>query len=826
MKKIKKYLFTLLITITAFSCGINYINAEGLPGEILVSKSANKEDSIYGRNATINLGINANAFTEVNKTDVVLVLDRSNSMNGTKMSDTKKAAIDLIDLLINDTTKEKISAGIVTYGDDVLTSYTSKSLTNNANSLKEIVNNIVDTIYVTPNYNGEGTNVHAGLIKANSLLSTSKQGTKKIVILLSDGEPTFYIGSNGSKICGNGKNDRENYENGCTVNGNKRPSTVANAYATTMKNTNKIDIYTVGFDISNDNDAKRFLNNISSNPDTTYSYLANDYSGLKKAFEAMVKNFSVVATNAKVVDIIPKEFDIKESSLPSNINVNKKIDGTTELTWNIGDISSISNNTLSYVVETKENYYGNIYTNIKATLTATSVTGNPIYGSSKPISIEFNKPVVPIPSITVDDNYSSNDIYTIEQGKILNIKEANGILKNDKLTKVLDAGATVTDKIVLVTDNTTGDLKNINMDILKGSFTYNAPTDIDGNITYKYYIETTVSTEDNETIVKSNISTITIKITKIPTTYTVHYYKEGTKTKVLKDKKVNNVNVYEEIKEEAIKVDGYEIVGPSSKKLIMSNDKNEFIFYYKANEQKYTVNYLEKETDEILHESVTKDASFNDKIIALDEKIKIAGYTYDSLIPTTLEITKDNDKNVINIYYKKRNDFSYTVNYLERGTNKVLKEPKIVSNQIFKTIIKTSDEIIEIKNYRYDSTDNKSLTISTGENIINIYYKNNTGSVKSVYVDKNGKEISEFEIITGEIDTEYKTFKKAIDKYKLVETKGNEKGKYIDREVLVTYIYEKVPETGVYKREVSKYLSVLSVSAFVSLLILKKKLYS
>lgn len=802
MKKIKKNLLMLLITVTVLLSGIVGVSAESVPGEIIVSKSATKEDTIYGRSATIKLGIDANSFTTVDKTDVVLVIDRSTSMAGTKMDNTIKAAKDLINLIINNNTKSKVRLAIVTYGNNIFDPFTSESLTNNNSTLISLVDSI------TSNYNENGTNIHAGLLKANNLLSKSENGTNKIVILLSDGEPYQYIGTDNKTVC-----ESDTHKKVCK----STPSGAAKDLASSMKN-NNIKIYTVGFDIKTNTEAQQFLKNVSSNPDSEYSYLADNYSNLTKAFEAMVKSFSVVATNGKVIDIIPKEFDVKPSSLPSGITVNKKTDGTTELTWNIGDISSISNKELSYKIEAKENYYGNIYTNIGATLTATSVTGNPIYGSSKPISIKFNKPTIPVPGITV------NDIYKIEQGKTLNITTENGILKNDKLTKISDDSATVIDKIVLVSDNTTGNVDDITVDTIKGSFTYKANKNIVGDITYKYYIESTVNTTNGEKVVKSNTSTITIQVSKISTNYIVHYYKEGTKEALSKDKIVNNVNVYEEINEEAIDIKGYTAIKPISKKLILESDNNEFVFYYKANKEQYKVNYLEKGTDEILDKQKVKEAYFKDKINALDEQIKIPGYEYDSVDKNILEITDNKEENIINVYYKKRNNFSYTVNYLEKDTNKVLKSSKTVSNQTFKTIIKTSDEIIEIKDYKYDYTDNKSLTISTGENIINIYYVNDTGSVKTIYVNKDNKEITDSVTTTGKINTDYKTTTKKIEKYKLIKVEGNETGKYTKEDILVTYVYEKVPETGIYKNNNPLYASMISMVVFSILLIIKKKI--
>lgn len=274
MNRIAKYLFTLLISISVFLIGVNYVNAESSAGEILLSKTASKKDLEKGRSADVTLTVNANGFTTVDKTDVVLVLDRSSSMNGTPMENTKKAAKDLIKLLITDKTKDNTRAAIVTYGSDLLPSYTSNSLTNDVTTLKNTIDSIPSS------KGGQGTNVHAGLLKAKKLLSSSGTDTQKIIILLSDGEPTYYLGSN-NKRCGSGGSDWPDDSWGCIVNGNNRPSTVADAEATTIKNSGT-KIYTVGFTSGAD---MTFLGNIASNPTEKYSYTASDYEGLKETFK-------------------------------------------------------------------------------------------------------------------------------------------------------------------------------------------------------------------------------------------------------------------------------------------------------------------------------------------------------------------------------------------------------------------------------------------------------------------------------------------------------------------------------------------------------------
>ncbi len=69
-----------------------------------------------------------------------------------------------------------------------------------------------------------------------------------------------------------------------------------------------------------------------------------------------------------------------------------------------------------------------------------------------------------------------------------------------------------------------------------------------------------------------------------------------------------------------------------------------------------------------------------------------------------------------------RTDLSYTVNYLEKNTNKVLHEAKTQENQTFGNVIRAIDEVIIIPGYQYENADKETLEITTGENTINLYY--------------------------------------------------------------------------------------------------------
>ena len=128
--------------------------------------------------------------------------------------------------------------------------------------------------------------------------------------------------------------------------------------------------------------------------------------------------------------------------------------------------------------------------------------------------------------------------------------------------------------------------------------------------------------------------------------------------------------------------------------------------------------------------------TFEEVVNSADEVITIEGYNYDSVDKDTLTI--GTGKNEINIYYTKRNDLSYTVNYLEKDTNKVLHEAKVKDGMTFEEVVNSADEVIDINGYDYDSADKEELTIGTGENVINIYYTKKTDLSYTVNYYWNG----------------------------------------------------------------------------------------
>ena len=136
---------------------------------------------------------------------------------------------------------------------------------------------------------------------------------------------------------------------------------------------------------------------------------------------------------------------------------------------------------------------------------------------------------------------------------------------------------------------------------------------------------------------------------------------------------------------------------------------------------------------------------------------------------------------------------TYTVNYLEKGTNSKLAEAKTDKNIPINTQIKATDEIIEIDGYNYDSADKEILTLGTEENVINLYYTKKESSVLVHHYKENTTEkLSNDVTINGKVGESYTT-QVATDipqNYELVAIPTNATGTMAEDQIVVTYYYK------------------------------------
>lgn len=216
---------------------------------------------------------------------IVLVLDVSGSMYGSKLSNTKVAAKSFVDQVLAGTTNTEI--GIVTYED-----YAAKvcDFTKDTDVLKSGIDSLVDLGM---------TNMYAGLDLADQML-TQSTSTKKSIVLMSDGIPnegsysssgyrdrldgngTFYVSQYGAKI----------YD-----------------MCTDYKDNKGYFIYTLGFGLSTDSDAYNLLENICSpgTPSKFVSVTNNNVNDLTFAFDIIDSN---ITSNKRITMLIECPVDI------------------------------------------------------------------------------------------------------------------------------------------------------------------------------------------------------------------------------------------------------------------------------------------------------------------------------------------------------------------------------------------------------------------------------------------------------------------------------------------------------------------------------------
>lgn len=137
------------------------VNADKAIKKVIGEKSNNKN----GNN-------NRQLIDQNTERDVVLVLDSSGSMDGKPLEETKKAAIKFVNTVLG----QGANIGIVKY--DGKAEIVSPFSTDE-NALIGAINNIDS---------GGATNIEDGLSTAESMLSSSS-ANKKIIVLMSDGEP-------------------------------------------------------------------------------------------------------------------------------------------------------------------------------------------------------------------------------------------------------------------------------------------------------------------------------------------------------------------------------------------------------------------------------------------------------------------------------------------------------------------------------------------------------------------------------------------------------------------------------------------------------------
>lgn len=219
--------------------------------------------------------------------------------------------------------------------------------------------------------------------------------------------------------------------------------------------------------------------------------------------------------------------------------------------------------------------------------------------------------------------------------------------------------------------------------------------------------------------------------------YTVEYYKDQNKISNDNDNTVNNQTFGNKVQEAEIDKNKYKpllgykdgIIETNMPYEIKEEDNVIKVCYFKRDDMSYTVKYLDKNTNNKLYDSeIRKNKTFEE---VYTETAKESPYGYRLVGNDTQEVKIDAEDKVVIFYYEKRNDFSYTVMYLEEDTNNELATPEVRKNR---TYLETySEKAKPIDGYVVDE-ETKEIVLEENESRIIFYYnKKDDLSYKVIY---------------------------------------------------------------------------------------------
>ena len=531
----------------------------------------------------------------------------------------------------------------------------------------------------------------------------------------------------------------DGYPEGQTVN----HTTAANH----AKNVTGVEIFTIGYDT--DEDTQKLLQGVATDANHYSNADGNDVAQKFTDIAGSIEISVPAGTNATITDTIADGFSYVEGS-----GNNATVDGK-KISFNLDEITE-EGETVSFKIKIDKDLPTDWYpTNDKADITYTDVSDATV---TKTIT-------------------SSAEVYW-EQ-------------------------ATYKYKVNYYKDSVNGTLLGTSEDEAVKNAKINV-SDIDIN---KYkptgYGNGTIETDMPYTITGENDVINVVYKKRNDLSYTVEYYKDQNKISNDNDNTVNNQTFGNKVQEAEIDKNKYKpLLGYKDGTIetdmpyeIKEEDNVIRVCYVKRDDMSYTVKYLDKANDEELLNSEVRDGKTFEEVYT--ETAKDAPYGYKLVGNDTQEVKIDAEDKVVIFYYEKRNDFSYTVMYLEEDTNNELATPEVRRNR---TYLETySEKAKPIDGYVVDEETKKIVLEENESRIIFYYNKKDDLSYKVIYykdslnTDAIGEETFENQTFEDIINSD------DIDKYLYKPRKGYNSGviatdmpyTIIDGENVINVIYTK-----------------------------------
>lgn len=465
----------------------------------------------------------------------------------------------------------------------------------------------------------------------------------------------------------------DGYPEGQTVN----HTTAANH----AKNVTGVEIFTIGYDT--DENTQKLLQGVATDKNHYSNADGNDVAQKFTDIAGSIETSVPAGRNATITDTIADGFSYVEGS-----GNNATVDGK-KISFNLDEITE-EGETVSFKIKIDKDLPTDWYpTNDKADITYTDVSDESV---TKTIT-------------------SSAEVYWVQE--------------------------TYEYRVNYYKDSINGTL----LGTINGEEPKNTKinsTDIDIN---KYkptgYGNGTIDTDMPYTITGENDVINVVYKKRNDLSYTVEYYKEQNKISNDNDNTVNNQTFGNKVHEAEIDKNKYKpllgykdgIIETNMPYEIKEEDNVIRVCYFKRDDMSYTVKYLDKKTNNELYDSEIRENKTFEEVYT--ETAKESPYGYRLVGNDTQEVKIDAEDKVVIFYYEKRNDFSYTVMYLEEDTNNELATPEVRRNR---TYLETySEKAKPIDGYVVDE-ETKEIVLEENESRIIFYYnKKDDLSYKVIY---------------------------------------------------------------------------------------------
>ena len=246
---------------------------------------------------------------------------------------------------------------------------------------------------------------------------------------------------------------------------------------------------------------------------------------------------------------------------------------------------------------------------------------------------------------------------------------------------------------------------------------------------------------------------------------------------------------------EAKSFDNYDLISiPANKSGTFSHSNVLVEYVYRRKDAgSVKVNHIEAGTGEVLHSPSVLDGS---RKLGLPYSTNSENINFYDLVgvPANANGIFTVGEQVVNYEYTRKNAGDVVVRHLSKYDGSELIQREVLDGS-GKLGLTYTTNAADIDYFEIDTIpSNKDGVYTTLPQTVDyIYRRKNAGSVKAVYVDEEGNELANSEVLSGveNAGLPYNTVAKSITHYELVSMPNNASGVFSENEQTVTYVYRR-----------------------------------